>query len=95
MNILQFVKCSRENPAFALPEDVIERPSRVIGKDSNILSGSSQIYSWKNELPPQLIDDSQRILQYFGLDFLYDDTTMPCMGVIRNIHGSKSGSRSA
>lgn len=75
--ILQFARQTKEKPELELPKDVIEKPSRVIGKDSNLLSATSPITSWKNELTPKLIDEGHKILQSFGMDKLYDENSMP------------------
>ncbi|MDQ8187865.1 sulfotransferase domain-containing protein [Pelagicoccus sp. SDUM812002] len=90
--ILQFVRRTKEKPKIKLPKAVIERPSRVIGNDSNLLSATSPISSWKNELTPKLIDEGQRILQCFGLDKLYDENSMPNAKELRAILESPDSS---
>jgi hypothetical protein len=86
--IFQFVRRTHENTAFALPKEIIHRPSRVADTESNFISGTSPVLSWKNELTPKLIDDGLSILQHFGFDNLYDDMSMPNTEVLKDIHGS-------
>jgi len=86
--ITQFVGGKQENSAISLPKDVIERPSRVIGTKSSLLSGTSPVSTWMNELKPKLIDDGLKILQNFGFDDLYDDMSMPKVEVLNEIHKS-------
>ena len=57
--------------------EIIHRPSKFAGSESNILHGNSPVTSWKKELPVQQIDAGLRILQEFGFDTLYDDACMP------------------
>lgn len=89
--ILQFVRQAKEKPEFELTKDIIERPSRVIGNDSNLLSATSPISSWKNELSPKLIDKGYKILQSFGLDKLYDENSMPNTDAFKTILDSENG----
>ena len=86
-NIFCYIK-GKENYRIMLNEDIVNRPSRAIGTESNLLSGTSPIVSWKSELSHHVIDDGLKILQYFGFDDLYDDESMPNMDVFRRIHES-------
>jgi hypothetical protein len=86
--IFHFVRGLRDNNQVSLNEEVIIRPSRVIGKESNLLTGTCPVSSWKNELAPQLIDDGLKILQHFCFDNLYDEKSMPNEDVLSRIHES-------
>lgn len=77
LKIMQFVKKSNEVYFPDISTDVITRPSRVVGSESNLISGTSPIDSWKNELSSMDIDRGLRILEHFGFDGLYDDRNMP------------------
>ncbi len=72
--------------------EVVNRPSRVSGKESTLLAGTSPITSWKDEIPPHIIDEGLDILQHFGFEDLYDEDSMPDEDVIRRIQLSAQGS---
>ncbi len=54
-----------------LPDSTILQPSRVVGKSSNILSGTSPISEWRNELAAHEINAGLKILSQFGFDKVY------------------------
>jgi hypothetical protein len=85
-NILRYVRGEGEGFYITLDKEAVCKPSSAIGVQSNMLSGTSPILSWKNELSHQVIDDGLRILQHFGFDDLYDDASMPDMNVLSKIH---------
>ncbi len=87
LKLFEFVRDKREELSSDIPENVIERPSRVVGTESNLISGTSPVSSWMNELVPKLIDDGLKILQNFGLENLYDDKSMPNRDVLKKVHG--------
>ena len=58
-----------------IPEEIITRPSKVVG--TNFLKGRSPIDSWMSDLPKTSIDRGRAILHEFGLDNIYDSTSMP------------------
>lgn len=64
---------------------IISRPSRMAGKGSNMLIGASPIASWKDEIPPNIIDEGFNILQHFGFENLYDDESIPNEDVIKKM----------
>ena len=68
-----------------LDTSLLSRPSRVSGKESNVLSGTSPVSYWKNELPAHLIDEGLQILQEFGFDELYDGNSMPRKEILERI----------
>ena len=84
--LIQFVRGKRASLSISIQEDVIERPSRVIGTESNLLSGTSPVSSWMNELEPKLIDDGLKILQGFGFGGLYNDMSIPNREVLKKVH---------
>jgi hypothetical protein len=88
--LIHFVRNEPASTSVTVPEDVVKRPSRVAGSESNILSGTSPVSSWMNELEPKLIDDGLKILQIFGFENLYDDMSMPNREALRKVHGSAS-----
>jgi hypothetical protein len=83
--IFDFIGGSRKNQQFIVPEEVIKRPSRVAGAESNLISGTSPVSAWKDELSPQTIDAGLEILQHFGFDDLYDDESMPNARVLTGL----------
>jgi len=88
--IYRIIKFVKDSPNINLDEvklsKVVNRPSRVAGKGSNLLAGTSPITSWKDEIPPKIIDDGFNILQYFGFENLYNENSMPNEDVIKEIH---------
>jgi len=88
--IFEFVRGTGDNyqSQVNLSKEVINRPSRVIGTESNLLSGTSPVSSWKNEISPYLIDEGLQILQHFGFDKLYDENSMPNEDILKKIHTS-------
>ncbi len=58
-------------------KDLIQQPSRLAGKQSNILLGRSPINAWKTELTAQQIDVGLEILDGFGLGALYNEDGLP------------------
>ncbi len=86
--ILRFVRGAEERSELELPKEVIDRASRVIGTESNLLSKTSPVTGWRNELTPKQIDEGLEILKHFGFENLYDGNSMPNMEVLRNIHES-------
>ena len=86
--ILKFTRGLNSDPQINLSKDIINRPSRVTGAESNLLSNTSPITSWKNELTPHIIEEGLKILQCFGFDNLYDEKSMPNKNVLRRIHES-------
>lgn len=58
-------------------DKVFKRPSKVSGKESNIILGNSPITSWRNELSNTQIDTGLRILEQFGLDKMYHENGFP------------------
>ncbi|MCC5906832.1 MAG: sulfotransferase domain-containing protein [Balneolaceae bacterium] len=84
--IYRFVRGEHDTSQLVIRNKIIERPSRVTGRESNLLSGTSPISAWKNELKHKEIDDGLKILQCFGFDNLYDNNSMPNIESLRNIH---------
>ena len=67
-----------KNPGqTGIDEDIIRRPSKFAGSESNILLGKSPVTLWKDELSARQIDAGLRILQEFGFDKLYDEASIP------------------
>ena len=65
------------NTSLIIDEKIIETPSRVPDTENNITNGISPIISWKNELSIQQIDFGFSILEAFGFETLYDNSSMP------------------
>jgi hypothetical protein len=87
-NILRYVKGESDNYQIKIKEEILSKPSRVAGSESNLLAGVSPILSWKNELSPREINDGLKLLQHFKLDDLYDDKSMPNIDVHDKIYRS-------
>jgi hypothetical protein len=87
-DILQFVRQKPDRIHTKLSKEIINRPSRVIGSDSNIILGTSPVSSWKGELSSRLIDEGLEILDCFGFADLYDTASMPQKDVLKTIHRS-------
>ena len=80
--ILQFVSPGSPSASSFLDSEIISKPSRVCGNESNILSGTSPITTWKSELKADEINEGMKILKIFGLDKLYDESGMPDRNVV-------------
>ena len=70
----------------AIDPQVLNRPSKVSGNQSNIIKGNSPIDAWKNEIPIEQIDKGYKILNRFGLDCLYKDDVHPDRRVVEKFH---------
>ena len=86
--LLQFVRGNRQSSLIDISKEVVEFPSRVAGPQSNLLSGTSPISSWQNEIDPQVIDRGLEILCNFGFESLYDELSMPNLKALTKIHDS-------
>jgi len=75
--MLNFIRPDTEEDRIVIDQETLCRPSRPKKKENNILTGTSPITSWKNELTTQQIDAGLDILRCFSLDQLYDDNLMP------------------
>lgn len=62
---------------LSIPEKVFKRPSKVSGKESNIVMGNSPVDSWINELSSKQIESGFKILERFGLDKMYHENGLP------------------
>lgn len=75
--LFQFVRGTDSSVEVELDKNLVKKPSRILGSDVNLLSGSSPITSWQDELPQQIIDDGLEILQHFGFANAYDKHSIP------------------
>ena len=57
--------------------DRLTQPSQTTRAGSAIVAGTNKIEYWKKKLSRSQIDNILRIVQAFGLDHLYDDSTLP------------------
>lgn len=57
--------------------DIIHQPSQTTRFGSAVVNGTDKIEHWKKKLSRSQIDKILRIVQAFGLDYLYGDSTMP------------------
>jgi hypothetical protein len=86
-NILNYIKNEKDGTPVSLGQEIISRPSRVSGAESNLLNGTSPISSWKSELSPRQIDNGLKILEHFGFDALYGDDSMPRRHLLDGLFG--------
>ena len=84
--IYNFIKIEPLDFRIKIDRKKIMEPSRVVGKESNILSGTSPIVSWKDEISSQKIDAGFEILNCFGFEELYNNESMPNWQVLKKIH---------
>ena len=75
--ISRLLSSNFDESQISLDEEIINRPSKVAGAESNISQEKSPIISWKNELTVRQIDDGLSILEEFGFGKLYDDPFRP------------------
>ncbi|WP_435236272.1 sulfotransferase domain-containing protein [Psychromonas sp. PT13] len=78
---------SPQKTNITFTDEFLSKPSHVIGKDSNLLSGTSPILSWKDEIPLNIIEDGLNIMKHFELHELYGENGMPNINVLKKIHG--------
>lgn len=57
--------------------DQINRPSQTTRKHSAIIAGENKLSNWKNELSTSQIDRILRVVENFGLSYLYGDSILP------------------
>jgi hypothetical protein len=88
-NILNYIKNDKDKTKVSLDQEIITRPSRVSGIESNLVNGSSPISSWKSELSPCQIDKGLKILEHFGFDALYGDDSMPRRDVLDGLFSKR------
>lgn len=58
-------------------EKLIKKPTRTQGFEYSTLSSSSPLDVWKNELSSKEIDSGIKILEKFGLNTIYGDSSVP------------------
>jgi hypothetical protein len=83
--IVNYVTHDNRKWQTSISEEAIKKPSRVTDKGSNILTGSSPIDAWKNELSAGQIDEGLAILSHFGFDRLYRSDVMPDREIIEKL----------
>ncbi|MCG8345899.1 MAG: sulfotransferase domain-containing protein [Chlorobiales bacterium] len=86
--IFDFIRKGQYQRQVKLSDKVINKPSKYAGKESNIIKGTSPLTSWKQEMTPRQIERGMGILEKFGFDELYDDSSMPDRNVINSIQKS-------
>ncbi|MGB5707949.1 MAG: hypothetical protein WBM41_14105 [Arenicellales bacterium] len=74
---LRFIKNDPDLPPVKLPARLVNKATRVAGKESTIETNQSPISAWKDELSTSQIDQGYRILMHFGFDKLYGDDGLP------------------
>jgi len=57
--------------------DTSNQPSQTTRIGSAVVAGTNKIENWKKKLSPSQIDNVLRVVQAFGLDHLYGDSTLP------------------
>jgi len=55
----------------------LNQPSQTTKVTSAVVTGSNKISQWKSGLSPLQIERILRVVQAFGLDYLYDDSLLP------------------
>jgi hypothetical protein len=83
--ILSGVNREQNRQPVHIPQNIIERPSNVAGRESTLLTGRCPVAAWKNELTTGQIDAGYNILSRFGLDTLYDEDSVPDRRVLTDI----------
>lgn len=75
---------ARQQPV-SIPRRLINRPSRVAGRDSTLRTGRSPVAAWRHELTTRQIDAGHAILDRFGLAALYGEDSRPDRAVLNNL----------
>ena len=73
------------NLKVSIASEIIAKPSRVSGDQSNLLAGTSPLTSWKEEISPQQAQQGREIMAEFGLAELYDKDGIPNKSVVSAI----------
>jgi len=84
--ISRLFRSDSPNNQLIIDEQIVRRPSRVAGEESNILRGISPVSSWKNVLTVQQIDAGFKILEEFGFEKVYGVSPMPNRQALYEIH---------
>ena len=71
-NMNSFINPGKNKTEINVPEKIIATPSRVTGKES-----SFDISGWKNLITPSQINSGNKILEQFGLNYLYNSDSTP------------------
>jgi len=75
--LYEFTDRSGKRSNFSLDRETIERPSRMASEHSTIVTNTSPLTTWKNELTTDQIDRGLALLAEFGVDDLYGDGVTP------------------
>ena len=92
--LFEFTDPSGKRSDFVLDRKTIERPSRMASERSTILTNTSPLTTWKDELSTGQIDRGHALLAEFGIDDLYGDGVVPDRTVLGRIRNSGGRSRS-
>ncbi len=85
LKIFKFTGQKTDAETLRLNRKLVSRASPTSGPESTLVSGTSPLTSWKNELSTRQIDSGLKILEQFGLAELYDENAMPNRAVLKEI----------
>ncbi|MHC4160467.1 MAG: hypothetical protein ACYSSO_15485 [Planctomycetota bacterium] len=71
--IFQAIKREYEDSVF----EHIHKPSTTASRTSAVVTGNHKVTQWKKELSPKQIGNIFSVVQAFGLDYVYGDSTKP------------------
>jgi hypothetical protein len=66
-----------DTPYDSSLEKKIHQPSQTTRSTSAVVNGADQISQWKTGLNPKQIERVLRVVEAFGLNYLYDDSLLP------------------
>jgi hypothetical protein len=84
--MLNYVRPDDPRRQVKLPQETVNRPSRVTSRESTDFANAVPVSSWKDELTASQIDSGLTILKTFGLDELYGEDSMPDRSALQRIH---------
>ena len=89
LKIQKFINPEAKNLHINLPDELIQKPSRVANKNDDLI-GTLKINLWKKELTSNQISACYRILEHFGLKDLYSEDSYPNKKTILRLNSIKS-----
>ncbi|NEO54646.1 MAG: hypothetical protein F6K54_17100 [Okeania sp. SIO3B5] len=85
--LFSFINSENQEIKTNIEKEIVEEASCFAGPESNILSKTCPITSWKNELASKNIDAGFKILEQFGFENLYDENSQPNKAILTDICG--------
>lgn len=89
--LYDFTDPSGKRSDFRLDRATVERPSRMASERSTIVTNTSPLTTWKDELTSEQIDSGLALLTELGVGDLYGDGVVPERGVLDRLWSPSPG----